>query len=57
MHFKKIEEFGNLEMAYVSDFSGGFISRNSHIDSLNSFLKNVFMELLFLNWELVGTNF
>ena len=28
MLFKKIEEFGNLEMAYISDFSGGYISRN-----------------------------
>lgn len=35
MHFKKIEEFGNLEMAYVCDFSGGYISRN----------KNLFNEL------------
>lgn len=31
MHFKKIEQFGNLEMAYVCDFSGGYISRNKHI--------------------------
>ena len=35
MHFKKIEEFGNLEMSYVCDFSGGYISRN----------KNLFKEL------------
>ncbi len=35
MHFKKIGEFDNLEMAYVSDFSGGYISRN----------KNLFNEL------------
>ena len=28
MLFKKIEEFGSLEMAYVCDFSGGYISRN-----------------------------
>lgn len=31
MHFKKIEEFGNLEMAYISDFSGGYISRNKKL--------------------------
>jgi predicted deacylase len=31
MHFEKIEEFGNVEMAYVSDFSGGYISRNKAI--------------------------
>ena len=31
MVFEKIEEFGNLEIDYVSDFSGGFISRNSKL--------------------------
>lgn len=31
MYFEKIEEFGNLEMTYVSDFSGGYISRNKHV--------------------------
>lgn len=31
MYFKKIEQFGNLEMGYVSDFSGGYISRNKHL--------------------------
>ncbi|MBR4447340.1 succinylglutamate desuccinylase/aspartoacylase family protein [Methanobrevibacter sp.] len=31
MLFKKIEEFGNLEMKYISDFSGGYISRNKSI--------------------------
>ena len=31
MHFKKIEEFGNLEMAYICDFSGGYISRNQNL--------------------------
>ena len=31
MHFKKIDQFGNLEMSYISDFSGGYISRNKHI--------------------------
>jgi hypothetical protein len=35
MLFKKIEEFDNLEMSYVCDFSGGYISRN----------KNLFKEL------------
>lgn len=28
MHFEKVERFGNLEMAYISNFSGGYISRN-----------------------------
>ncbi len=31
MVFEKIEEFGNLEIDYVSDFSGGFISKNSNL--------------------------
>ena len=31
MVFEKIGEFGNLEIDYVSDFSGGFISRNSKL--------------------------
>ena len=31
MYFEKIEEFGNLEMSYISDISGGYISRNKHI--------------------------
>ena len=31
MHFRKVEEFGNLEMAYVCDFSGGYISRNRNL--------------------------
>lgn len=31
MLFKKIEEFGNLEMSYVSDLSRGFISRNTNL--------------------------
>lgn len=31
MHFEKIGQFGNLEMAYISDFSGGFILRNKHL--------------------------
>ena len=31
MHFKKIEEFGNLEMSYICDFSGGYISRNKAV--------------------------
>ena len=35
MHFEKIEEFDNLEMKYICDFSGGFISRNKHV------LKNI----------------
>ena len=28
MHFEKVERFDNLEMGYVSNFSGGYISRN-----------------------------
>ena len=31
MHFRKIEEFGNLEMSYISDLSKGFISRNTNL--------------------------
>ncbi len=31
MHFEKIEQFGNLEMCYVSDFSKGYISRNKNL--------------------------
>ena len=31
MHFEKIGEFGNLEMDYISDFSGGFISKNTKL--------------------------
>lgn len=31
MHFKKIEEFDNLEMSYICDFSGGYISRNMNL--------------------------
>ena len=31
MHFEKVEQFGNLEMAYISNFSGGYISRNKAI--------------------------
>lgn len=28
MHFEKVEQFDNLEMGYISNFSGGYISRN-----------------------------
>ena len=31
MHFRKIEQFANLEMSYVCDFSGGYISRNGNL--------------------------
>lgn len=31
MVFKKIEGFDNLEMDYISDFSGGYISRNTNL--------------------------
>ena len=33
MHFEKIEEFDNLEMSYICDFSGGYISRNTKLFS------------------------
>ena len=44
MHFEKIEGFGNIEMAYVSDFSGGFISRNQYI--LKNLKLNKFTQFL-----------
>ena len=31
MHFKKIDEFENLEMGYICKFSGGYISRNRQL--------------------------
>ena len=31
MHFEKIDEFANVELKYICDFSGGFISRNKHV--------------------------
>ena len=31
MYFKKIEKFDNLEMDYISNFSGGYISRNRNL--------------------------
>ena len=50
MHFKKIDEFENLEAAYICDFSGGYISRNKQLfgnielNKLNQFIlkKSVF---------------
>ncbi len=50
MHFKKIDEFDNLEMSYICDFSGGYISRNKQLfgnlelNKLNQFIlkKSVF---------------
>ena len=50
MHFKKIDEFENLEMGYICDFSGGYISRNKQLfgnmelNKLNQFVlgKSVF---------------
>lgn len=50
MLFKKIEEFGNLEMSYISDFSGGYISRNKAIlDNLelNRFTQFVLEKCVF----------
>lgn len=31
MDFKKIGQFGNLEMSYICDFSAGYISRNANL--------------------------
>lgn len=31
MDFEKVEYYDNLEMAYISNLSGGFISKNTHI--------------------------
>ena len=44
MPFKKVEEFGNLEMKYISDFSGGYISRNKAI--LDNLELNKFNQFL-----------
>lgn len=44
MLFKKIEEFGNLEMAFISDFSGGYISRNKAI--MNNLEMNRFTQFV-----------
>lgn len=44
MLFKKIEEFGNLEMSYISDFSGGYVSRNKAI--LNNLELNKFTQFV-----------
>ena len=50
MDFEKVDGFDNLEMSYISDFSGGFISKNHDIfreielTALNGFIleKSVF---------------
>ena len=45
MYFEKIDEFANLEMSYICEFSGGYISRNPHIMKnlkLNRFTHFVF---------------
>ena len=50
MHFKKIDEFENLEMSYICNFSGGYVSRNKQLfdnielNKLNQFIleKSVF---------------
>lgn len=31
MHFEKIEQFENLEMAYITDFSRGYVSKNKNL--------------------------
>lgn len=44
MDFEKVENFDNLEMSYISNLSGGFISKNTHIfdeielNELNKFI-------------------
>ena len=44
MDFEKVENFDNLEMSYISNLSGGFISKNTHIfdeielNGLNKFI-------------------
>lgn len=52
MHFKKIEKFGNLEMGYVSDFSGGYISRNQNL--LNELTLNPLTQFI-LEKSVYGT--
>ena len=50
MEFEKVNQFDNLEMSYICDFSGGYISRNRNLFSqieltdLNKFIleKSVF---------------
>ena len=50
MDFEKVECAGNLEMGYISNLSGGYISRNTHVfnqielNELNKFIleKSVF---------------
>ena len=44
MHFTEIEEFNNLEMGYISDFSGGYISRNRNL--LKSLDLNKFSQFI-----------
>ena len=31
MYFEKVEDFNNLEVGYISNLSGGYISKNTHI--------------------------
>ena len=44
MDFEKVEYYDNLEMSYISNLSGGYISKNTHIfneielNSLNKFI-------------------
>lgn len=44
MYFEKVEYFDNLEMAYISNLSGGYISKNTHVfnklelNTLNKFI-------------------
>ena len=33
MEFEKVSQFDNLEFSYISDFSGGYISKNKNIFS------------------------
>lgn len=52
MHFKKIEEFENIEMTYVSDFSGGYISKNKNL--FNQLKLNRFTQFI-LEKSVYGT--
>ena len=32
MQFKKVNQFDNLEFGYISDLSGGYISKNKKLE-------------------------
>ena len=52
MHFEKIEQFGNLEMSYISNLSRGFISRNKNL--LNELTLNPLTQFI-LEKSVYGT--